>query len=102
MMTPIAAAASWFPRTAVRGEASCIRPKMNSAAQARYARSKAWRLSIVAFLSRPLLEHVQHPVGDQEPANDVDGAERDRDRAQHLDQQGVGRSDDNDRAHDDD
>ena len=33
--TAIAAAATWFPRTAVRGEASCFSPKMNRAAQAR-------------------------------------------------------------------
>src|ERR1043166_9658340 len=103
MITPIAAAASWFPRTAVRGDASRIRPKMNSAAHARYARSNASRLSIIAaLLARPLLEHVQHPVRHQEAADDVDGAERDRDRAQHLDQQRVGAADHDDRAHDHD
>ena len=30
------------------------------------------------------LEHLQHPVGDQEPADDVDRAERDRDHQQHV------------------
>ena len=33
--TAIAPAATWLPRTAVRGDASCFSPKMNRQAQAR-------------------------------------------------------------------
>ena len=33
--TPIAPAATWLPRTAVRGDDSCFSPKMNRQAQAR-------------------------------------------------------------------
>src|SRR6185436_10629906 len=104
-VTPIAsampAAAMRIPSGAVAGEERRFRPQMKSTAQSRYARSYAWRSSI-ATLPGPALEHVQHPVGDQETADHVDGAEDDGDRAQHLDQVRVGGPDDHDRAHDDD
>src|SRR6478672_2919898 len=76
-------AATWFPDRAVRGEESRFRPMMKSDAATRYAAPIASALLIARALSGPPAEHVQHPVGDEEPADDVRRSERHADRSEH-------------------
>src|SRR5687768_3847880 len=98
------------PRRAVFGWLSHFSERMKSAAAMRYepqtkneSRSAKWRTAspVVRFNSTSTAankafseerlvtaaglpaEHLQHPVGDEEPADDVDRRGRDRDGPQH-------------------
>src|SRR2546423_7279139 len=85
-VTPIAisipTAPIQFPRRAVAGFERNLSARMKATIVARYARSVA--ILLIALLrSAAALEHLEHPVGDDEAADDVRGGQHDGDEADH-------------------
>src|SRR5262245_15719511 len=66
----------WLPRRAVAGEERNRNARMKATIVTRYARSVACLLILLRGL--PLLEHLEHPVGDDESADDVGRRQHDR------------------------
>ena len=64
--------------------------------------SASLRRLVLGLRPRLADEHSEHPVGDHEPADDVDRPEGDRDRADHLVERVVGEADDDQAAEHDD
>src|SRR6266540_2346898 len=96
-------AARRFPERAVAGELSCLSPKMKRTAATMYATAIAEsRRSSTWFVRRLFLEHLEHPVGDDESAEHVRRAEDDGDESEHMEQRRVGSPGDEHRAEHDD
>src|SRR6266498_5696818 len=76
MAIPIPAAPIRFPSGAVFGEERKRRARMKATIVTRYAKAIASAL-LIRPSSRPF-EHPEHPVGDDEAADDVHRPERDR------------------------
>src|SRR5712691_6809362 len=96
MASSMPTAACCMPRRALSGRVSDLRPRMKrmEAAWIRYSvmpgrvrRSSARRARLVDLVRAP--EHLQHAVGDDEAAHDVDGGGGDGDGAQQRAQRAV-------------
>src|SRR5438132_13018446 len=86
-------AARRFPERAVAGELSRFSPKMKSTAATIYATAIAEsRKSSIRLFGLPLLEHLEHPVRHDEPAENIGGAKHDGDEAEDVQQRRVGRA----------
>src|SRR6266542_2332115 len=101
MAIPIPAAPIRFPSGAVFGEERNRRARMKATIVTRYARAIASAL-LIRPSSRPF-EHPEHPVGDDEAADDVHRPERDRCESDDANPRGLVREPrDDDRADQDD
>src|SRR5512140_1646850 len=70
-----------FPRRADSCAERPLRERMKRSAAARYATvTKVWGMAAALPV-----EHAQHPLRHGEAADDVDGRQEDRDRAEHED-----------------
>src|SRR5215813_7242049 len=89
------------PRRAVTGELNHLSDNTNSAVAIRYVISRIVSLANMGLrFPRPAgLEHLQHPVRDQEAPDDVAGGRHDRDRSQYFCQQALTFARQNDCAH---
>src|SRR4051812_6760053 len=101
--TAMPAAPTWLPRRAWRGDERNRSARMKHAIGIRYSRFAVFWLTLRVGGLAPLLEHLEHAVGDDEAADDVRAREDHRQQRQQLHEPAVVRcARDDDRADDHD
>ena len=85
MASSMPASPAKTPRRAVAGELIHFKDRMNRAAET----SIEPGIDADSFFCLPLLEHLEHAVGDEVAADDVGGGRNDGDEAEHARQRGA-------------